>query len=465
VLPVDEDHTLALSSDGRVSYVGGPTAQLAPSEALISISSSPKMSCGLRADHTIACWGDRPVVTPPDGPFVEVAVGNGAACGRRDDGSVTCWPGDKPVATAVPPVSFKSIGATASHGCGIRQDDTLLCWGWGDKREWSAPPVSGRFRKVEVTDQNNCALALDGVIICWGDQSSKAMPSVPVEGIFTSLSYRASQGCADRQDGAWICWGSNQFGEGTLPEEDHLKKLGGACALTSEGKITCFRDLMEAKPPWPTSTFAVVDGSERDGCALAADGSAKCWSNDLLAFDPVDPPAGHRYRMVKVAVRQACGLRDDTAELECWGRSSTGPTPAGRFSTFALTSTAGCGVREDGTVQCWAAAVNAGVVAVPAPSGVFKQVALGSEDGACALSGAGEIVCWGRGYLPMVSAGPFVQIARGTSWSALRPDGSLAIFDAPGIQPPAGKFVELDPHYSCALTDTGLRRCWDGIFR
>jgi hypothetical protein len=468
LLPVDEDKTLAVDTNGKVSYLGG-SDQKPPPDALASIASSSDMSCGLRFDGTLVCWGPpfrSPV--PPTGAFVELSIDEGAGCARRADGTVACWPTTAGVAKTLPAGPFKQIATASRMGCAINPDDTLICW--GNPTDVDVAPPLGRYRKVQVTGITACALAVDGVIICWSGSSflgSEGAPHLPVEGKFTELYYRGGQGCGTRDDGAWICWGSNKYGEGTLPEEDRLSALGGGCALDRDGAIQCFRFRMEAKETWPSGRFVAVDGKEDHGCALAADGSAQCWDTGPFASKDFAAPQGHTYKMVKASfIEQACGLRADTAEIECWGERASAPPP-GKFTSFAFGTSAACGVRQDGNLECWGGSSNSGVIAASPPVGMFKQVQLRGDDQACALSAAGEIQCWGQGYaLPTVPAGPFTQIASAQSWAALRPDGTIAIFyNAEGVKPPAGTFVELDPAYSCARTADGAKRCWDGILR
>jgi hypothetical protein len=473
VLPFDKDTTIALQEDGRVIYFGGRLDQPLPrDDKLIAIATSPALSCGLRPDHSMSCWGQGNVTVPPAGAFAEVTVESGTACGRRDDGSITCWPpiGNEPIVTPAGP--WKQVRANRYYACGIRQDDTLVCW--GDSHFGFFQPPLGRFRKLEMSDQRACALANDGAIICWGGMSAgpESAPHVGVAGSFVELYFRGGQGCGIRRDGAFVCFGTNEFGEATLPEDDHLGKLGGACALTRDGAITCWGIAPEKKAPWPDGPFVDLDGFPMQGCALGADRTARCWQNEVFTSMPLVPPAMHTYSQVRVSYQRACGVRSDTQEIECWGGgpfSPPPPPPPGKFTSFELGNEAGCGVRADGSIQCWDRSGSSAVVANPAPAGNWKQVALAADESACALSTAGEIACWGLSlYLPApIPAGPFTQLAGGGGWKALRPDGSLVVVgtSASSLPLPPGKFVELSRWRPCALDDAGALRCWDGVLR
>jgi hypothetical protein len=96
----------------------------------------------VKADGTLACWGDNEdgQATPPAGTFTVVSAGAFHTCGLKTDGTLACW-GDNEHGQATPPAgTFTVVSAGAYHTCGVKTDGTLLCW--GENYYGQAPVVS-----------------------------------------------------------------------------------------------------------------------------------------------------------------------------------------------------------------------------------------------------------------------------------------------------------------------------------
>jgi len=110
-------------------------------------------SCMVRADATIACWGniEHGQAEAPNGRFKAVSAGAGHSCALRTDDTVVCWGynGDADRytgATVAPPGTFKTVATGRNFSCGLRPDRTVECW--GDNRYGQSDPPSGRFTSV-----------------------------------------------------------------------------------------------------------------------------------------------------------------------------------------------------------------------------------------------------------------------------------------------------------------------------
>jgi hypothetical protein len=88
---------------GAIVCWGAPPAP-APAGAFVELALAKTFACGVRADRTIACWGDPTDgrTSPPSGSFIAIAVGDAHACAIDTAGAATCWGADN-VGQATPP--------------------------------------------------------------------------------------------------------------------------------------------------------------------------------------------------------------------------------------------------------------------------------------------------------------------------------------------------------------------------
>jgi len=251
---------------------------------------------------------------PAAAGFTAMSGGGWGACGLRVDGTLACWKPDydsDAVVSVDLPVSGKFTAVSAgwwNDGCGLRVDGTLACWLY-DRRDSGAVvsvdlPVSGKFTAViDSGSDDGCGLRVDGTLACWEyDYSSGAVVSVdlPVSGKFTAVSGGGSNGCGLRVDGTLACWW----------HPDYFGPPARGVDLPVSGK------------------FTAVSGGWNDGCGLRVDGSLACWRNaegdgdmQSLIEDPedrvVDPPVSGKFTAVSGGGSNGCGLRAD-GSLECW---------------------------------------------------------------------------------------------------------------------------------------------------
>jgi hypothetical protein len=81
----------------------------------------------------------------------------------------------------------------------------------------------------------------------------------------------------------------------------------------------------------------------------------------------------------------------------CWGNNSFGEStpPAGRFVRLALANTHACGVRHDGTVDCWGDTSRTGPLLAQMPAVPFRDI-YSSYATACGTTTSGALLCWGN---------------------------------------------------------------------
>ena len=125
---------------------------------------------------------------------------------------------------------------------------------------------------------------------------------------------------------------------------------------------------------------------------------------------------------------------------------------ASRFSSS-------CGIRADGSVECWGGGI-------PSPPGEFVSYDIGAH-GACGVTTGLEVVCQSSGFAnvhPIPRVGPLTALSIGaTHQCGIRPDGSLLCWGGnPEVMvPPGGAFrdVSAGRDFTCALRTNGAAVC------
>ena len=181
------------------------------------------------------------------------------------------------------------------------------------------------------------------------------------------------------------------------------------------------------------------------------------------------PQASDRYSAVSAGGGHSCGLRTD-GTIECWGSNSygEGDAPAGRFGAVSAGGGHSCGLRTDGTIECWGSnSYGEG----DAPAGRFGAVSAGAWH-SCGLRTDGTIECWGsnsygEGDAP---AGRFGAVSAGAWHSCgLRTDGTIECWGSNSYgegDAPAGRFgaVSAGGAHACGLRTDGTIECWGDNF-
>lgn len=167
-------HTCALKNDGTVSCWGsnyssqlgnGNTEEIRATPVIasglsnvVALSMGSLHSCALKADSTVACWGDN-------------------ADGQLGDGTFE----SRAVPTAVTGLTgAAALGSAGHYSCALKADRTVACWGDNSSGQLGDNSTASRNTPVAVGsltdvvalaagDYSNCALKGDGTMACWGD--------------------------------------------------------------------------------------------------------------------------------------------------------------------------------------------------------------------------------------------------------------------------------------------------------
>jgi alpha-tubulin suppressor-like RCC1 family protein len=307
-------------------------------------------------------------------------------------------------ASSVCPLLARKIAAGPSHGCAVLIDGSVACWGRNDlgqlgdgsMRDASRPVrVAGLSGAIDISvHDQSCALLVDGTFRCWGQLTGGARSATPVtvnglRGV-TAIANRGRHTCALVAGGSVWCWGTNADGQ-----------LGDDSTTDSAVPVRV-ADV--------TGATAIAAG-ERHSCALVGGGGElHCWGalGDLVATPaPVRVgPSRIGASAIGSGSRHVC-LIVDTA-VKCLGDNSAGqlgpPLPPWVPMPIAVTDRVGA-------------------------------VALAmNDDGACALRGVEQLICWGR-----IVASPI----------------PVRVFEGDGVRAAA-----IGGGHFCIILAGGAVRCW-----
>ena len=201
-----------------------------------------------------------------------------------------------------------------------------------------------------------------------------------------------------------------------------------------------------------------IAGHANTTCGLRPDGRAVCWGENVRS--PWFP------RPDSVQVSDSGRRRPRRRHVQWWSAAPGGYTPTGRFRSVTAGETFWCGLRDDGSVECWD-------VEGTLPSGpedlAFTSISSDYEF-ACALDDAGTPHCWHvQGFLK--DYGPrappadetFTMITTGRFHACgLRMDGSAVCWGEQGSPPADLRFESIASGgwHTCGVLRDRTLACW-----
>jgi alpha-tubulin suppressor-like RCC1 family protein len=241
------------------------------------------VTCGIRTDGTLWCWGlngsdgrlgtgttggavNRPQQVPGLTGVVAMDV-RLQVCAVHASGEVSCWgdngsgqvgggsdPQTSPL--TVPGVTDAvDVAAAGDSTCALLADGSTDCWGGSTAA--LAEALTG-LRALEAGQAHYCGVRVDGQVLCVGDNSdgqigdgakgTTVSTPHPVAGMVDALDVAVGylHSCALLADGTVWCWGDNgreQIGSGTAdavtPEQ--VPGITDAVAIAADGQTTCVR--------------------------------------------------------------------------------------------------------------------------------------------------------------------------------------------------------------------------------
>lgn len=423
-------------------------------------------NCALLDGGAVRCWGDNyegqlgPIGTNNPNPFtlfpieglqssvIDLGLGHRSSCARLSGGEARCW-GDN---------TFGQLGdGTNEYGYPPR-----------------APLQLASVLQIEVGDRYACALNSQNQAWCWGSNATgqlgdgvsnfRTEPAlVPGLSAVARLSVGDFHSCAITSSGSLRCWGANahgQIGDGSTierPTPVTVGLLGGGAALR-------------------------VGAGSNHTCAVSSAGAAQCWGRnfrgqlgDGSTSDRSSPTAVNTLSSgvsdISAGGDHSCA-RTAAGGARCWGSNFAGEL--GNFGPLVQTSpvtpvglnsgvnaiTAGtshsCALTGTGQIQCWgyndAGQVGDGStqdapspVTLDLPASGTTAIASGALH-TCVLAANGQPWCWG--------SGADGRLGMGFS-------GSMQTTPAPlGALPSGASWIAAGGAHSCAVGAGGAAYCW-----
>ncbi len=301
--------------------------------------------CALRNDNTLQCFdryehGD---LSPPAGKFSAVSVGTEHVCALRLSGDVECWGSDELGQSSPPGGKYIQVSVGNDYSCGILLNGEIVCWGGDDPdkiRRSKANPPNVKMKSIDVG---------------WGGYIDRSIPSATAD---PERDWGYS--CGILAEGTLTCWGDNYH--------SYTEKLGGVADSDIEPGLGVRIDLPLHPPP---GEFQEISVGARHACGLRLTGIVECWGHlaqshereyELHVVYSVGEEYldGERFVSVDSAANGVCALRVNQ-NIECWYprlRFAEGVPPRktwdGPFTEMSYGYYHICGLRQDGSIDCWA---------------------------------------------------------------------------------------------------------------
>lgn len=440
-------------------------AKVAGVADVIDLAAGSNFTCALTSAGAVSCWGGntagqlgtaatrtaRPVAMAGlDADIVAISAGNDLACARTADGAALCWGSNAAgqLGTGTTIASKEPITVT-----GLDKGVTSLSAG-------------------AATGDHVCAVIDDGTARCWGgnaggqlgnDASTTITAPAAVTGPgaeATDVQAGGTSTCGRTPEGAAVCWGDNAAGQlGTMTR-------GSSAIARAVTGLDTGVTAVAAGAPTSTQSCAVVDGGVRcwgTSTGGLGDGTGRSSATPVAVSGLSDAAE------VSAGGAHACA-RTEAGAIVCWGRNLSGevgdgtttarpaPVPVSGIASGATSVHAGrtftCATIEGGTVRCWgdnssgqlgigSTTSSSTPVAVTGLPADVTAIATGRST-ACAVTGTGEVWCWGDDVAGQVGDG-----GRAPVTTPVR---------VPGLS--GATAVAVGTLHACAIVEGGEARCW-----
>ncbi len=230
----------------------------------IQLSAGYDSTCGIKADGSAFCWGADSggqlgngaggASTAPGTaitstlPWIQISQGGDVTCGIKSDNTLWCWgdaaDGRLGNGTTTPNLQTPAQVGTdtwrfveATGPCGIKTDGSLWCWGWningklgvgstytGNQTVPRLVVEPGPWASVKAGSNDvSCGVKMDGTGWCWGDNTTMlGIGSVPAADVPYPVPVIGKEWvqidgggstlrCGVKNDDSVWCWGNDFY--------------------------------------------------------------------------------------------------------------------------------------------------------------------------------------------------------------------------------------------------------------
>ena len=383
------------------------------------------------------------------GKAVAIAAGKYHTCAILDTGGLRCWGYNKygqigngpeddewlPAKVAGLNANVAAVALGENHSCALLVEDRIVCWGNNEQGQLGIGNTETQYVPVFVTGMGTnaaavitgqrftCAFALTGGVYCWGEnwagqlgdgtQDNRLIPTAMSDASIDlwSLSAGDSHACGVLESGGVACWGSNSHGQ-----------LGNGLSAVRTEPVNV--DGLSAG-------FNTVVSGGSHSCALSPNGGVLCWGDnqygqlgDGTNTSRTSPAQvyGLGQGVLAIAAGRAHTCAMTASQVLCWGYNAYGQVGSGNRLDYRTPVavvgiyhpptkiTAGsdhsCAIQDNGVVKCWGFNSNGQLgngtrddaiiaTAVEGVDGIDFNAVDAGERHTCAISTAGETMCWG----------------------------------------------------------------------
>jgi len=414
-LAAGASHVLALRADGTVAAWGDNSSRqcIVPAGLanVVSVAAGSFHSMALQADGTVFVWGSnlRSQTNIPAGLNNVVFIASrGNTCIAVDtEGAITQW-GDVTGLGPSAPMGhrFLAAGVGTSHALALTDKGTVVSWGRAPSAATIIPPGLDGVVAIAVGAYHNAVLKSDGSVVAWGNSDSVPASATNVVSIAAGNNFTV----ALRRDGAIVGWGTYSW----TPPVNYTNTIAVAAG---EGFPLALRNFggVQILPPLRSQTVWAGETVTLAGMATG------------------DRPLSYQWQFngAEIAGATDSSLRLEGATIEQSGDYRVIVCNAAGCATGAATRVT---VRPQVYVAAWGAN---GYEECYAPEGLSNLVAIaGGANHALVLRANGRPEGWGMysGYQGVMPANltNAVAITAGPGFNAaLRDNGMVTIWGSP----------------------------------
>jgi hypothetical protein len=216
---------------------------------VVAVTGGVAHTLALRADGTVAAWGDAGPAEFTDGltGITQIASTGWHSLALGSDGSVVDWSADGPQAVPARVTGITQVAAGWEHNLAVRADGTVVAWGDNRFRESTVPTGLSGVTRVAAGFGHSLALRVDGTVVGWG-RNEKGQATVPagLSGV-VQIAAGTEFSVALKSDGTVVAWGLNNLGQSTVPAG--LSGVTAVGAGTDESLAVAPTVAFEPPPP------------------------------------------------------------------------------------------------------------------------------------------------------------------------------------------------------------------------